>query len=318
MLKYSTPLRRLAQVQLHRSPRSMSSSSATPTPKSELPPLPFGAYVRLRDGHSLPQLGFGVYEVSGRACRDAVSCALESGYRLIDSAEWYGNEAECGATIRAFCEASKTPREQVYFTTKLMSSSTYAHARAAIDASLRKAGVEIDLYLLHSPYPSKGARLESWRALVDAQRAGLVRSIGVSNWGRRHLEELKAAFPDGPMPSVNQIDVHPFMTRAAEVAYNAAQGIAVEAWGPLARGERMQHPRLLEVAKKHGKTAAQVLVRWSLQHGYICIPKSVKRARIEENRDVFDFTLDEGDMRRLDELDEYLVTDWDPIGDSSV
>ena len=288
-------------------------SSAT-----HLPKLPFGDYITLNDGHALSRLGFGVYEVSGRQCVTAVKTALETGYRLIDSAEWYGNESECGSAIRSYCDATGLPRDHVYYTTKLMSSSTYDHARAALRRSREASGIEIDLYLIHSPYPGKQARLETWRALVDAQREGEVKSIGVSNWGQRHIDELQAAFPQGPLPAVNQIDLHPFMTRTAEVAHNRTRGIALEAWGPLARGEKMTHPTLVGVAKKYNKTVAQVLVKWSLQHDYICIPKSVNPGRIRENCDVFDFELSQEDMSGLDALDEYYVTDWDPIGDRRV
>ncbi|BFZ58148.1 hypothetical protein PYCC9005_005208 [Savitreella phatthalungensis] len=269
--------------------------------------------VRLRDGRFMPQLGLGVYECSDSACERSVRAALEAGYRLIDSAEWYGNEGACGKGVRG----SGVPREDVFYTSKLMSLRGYDATFKALQKSLTAFGTDyLDLYLLHSPYPDARARAECWRALVDAQAKGLVRSIGVSNWGRRHLEEL--SLTSEVVPAVNQIDLHPWMTREDEVKYNRENGIVLEAWGPLARGERMDDPVLGQIALAHNKTPAQVLIRWSLQHGYVCIPKSVKPARIMENIAVFDFTLSDEEMTRLDGLDEYLVTDWDPIGDSRV
>ena len=288
--------------------------------------LPFGELIRLSDGHQIPQLGFGVYEMSGRECLRCVKDALSAGYRSIDSAEWYGNEVETGRAMRDFMESSRgtVVRSDLYYTSKLQSNGTYEHAARAIRKSVEACGLGyIDLYLLHSPYPDKKSRLESWRACEDAQEAGLVRSIGVSNFGVRHLKELMQHEGSGGtrsrrMPVVNQIDVHPFMTRSAEVDFCREQGIAVEAWGPLVRGERMRDATLLEIARARGKTVAQCLLRWSIQRGFICIPKSVKVDRIRENCKIFDFELSEGEMRRMDGLDEYLVTDWDPIGDSRV
>ena len=277
--------------------------------------LPFGNRIALRDGHSIPQLGFGVYEMSGRQCKDAVRHALESGYRSIDSAEWYGNEQETGEAILEFLAKESLDRSDIFYTSKLRRNSSYDQAQKAIRNSVKACGLGyIDLYLLHSPYPDAHSRSESWRACEEAVDAGLVRSIGVSNFGTRHLQELMTH----ELPVINQIDIHPFMTRNADVAFCEKHGIKVEAWGPLARGERMDDPTLLAIAKKYGKSVAQCMLRWSLQRGFICIPKSVNPVRMKENRDVFDFRLSDKDMEIMTQLDEYFVTDWDPIGDVHV
>lgn len=268
--------------------------------------LPFGKTIVLSNGRTIPQLGFGVYEISGAQCKRAVTQALEAGYRHIDSADWYGNESACGQAIRDFISASngKVAREDIYFTSKLKSNSTTDHARKAIQKSVDVSGLGyLDLYLVHGPYPDKRSRLASWTAL----EAGVLKSIGVSNYGRRHLQELMDSKPKY-LPAVNQIDVHPCMTRDEEVAFNESHGIKVEAWGPLARAERMNDPKLLDIAQSKGKTAAQVLIRWSLQRGFICIPKSITPSRIKENTNVFDFELSVNDMEQLNGLDEYLVS----------
>lgn len=273
-------------------------------------PLSFDSRISLRDGKSIPQLGFGVYEISGSQCRSAVKRALQAGIRHIDSAEWYGNELECGQAIREFIAASdgRVKREDVFYTSKLMTNSSLSHARKSIQKSLEVADLGyIDLYLLHSPYPDKTARLASWTACEEARKAGLIRSIGVSNFGERHLQELIDSQIDH-MPVVNQIDVHPFMTRSKEVAFNQKHDIKVEAWGPLARAERMEDPTLVEMARRKGKSVAQIMIRWSLQMGFICIPKSTNPARIKANTDVYDFTLTEEEMQQMNSLDEYLVS----------
>ena len=159
--------------------------------------------------------------------------------------------------------------------------------------------------------------MASWQAIEEAIDEGLIKSAGVSNYGVRHLEELYATSPKHPV-TVNQLDLHPFMQRKEDVAYNKQHGIVLEAWGPLARAMRFNNPVLKRVSEKHKKSPAQVLLRWSIQNGYVPLPKSVKRERLESNKDIFDFELQQSDMDDLNKLDEYLVTDWDPIGDESV
>lgn len=211
-----------------------------------------------------------------------------------------------------------TPRSDIFYTTKLQrNSAKEGQTSSAIKKSLQTCGLEyLDMYLIHSPYPNARARLQSWKEMEGAVQTGLVKNIGVSNYAVRHIEELLAACRIAPV--VNQIDIHPFMTRSREVEYNHSKGILLEAWGPLVRGERMDNKMLVGVAQKYGKTPAQILVRWSLQRGFICIPKSVRASRIKENCDVYGFELEAGEVEALTGLDEYLVTDWDPIGDESV
>jgi len=169
----------------------------------------------------------------------------------------------------------------------------------------------IDLFLLHSPYGGKRARLESWRAVEDAIHDGEVKIGGVSNYGVKHLQELIASQPR-IMPAVNQIEVHPFNTRTDIVNFCQEHGIVIEAYAPLVRARRMKHPTIVALSKKYSCTPAQLLIRWSLQHGYVALPKSVKKERIVENSKADGFHIEEGDMKTMDGLDEYLVTDWDP------
>ncbi|ORY84778.1 putative aldo-keto reductase [Protomyces lactucae-debilis] len=270
--------------------------------------------VTLNNGLSMPRLGFGVYMVSGQQCRQNVLEALEAGYRHIDSAEWYGNESECGDSIRA----SGIPRQDIFYTSKLMHNTNFERGCKDIRKSIEACGLGyIDLYLLHGPYPNKQARLDAWRALEDGVESGLIKSIGVSNFGERHLREL---FDSNPKikPVVNQIDLHPFMTRTSLVQFCKEHDIVLQAWGPLARAERWQDPTLQSIAKEYERSPAQVLLRWSLQHGYVPLPKSTHVERIKSNAQLWDFELSDATMAELDGLDEYLVTDWDPIGDKSV
>lgn len=267
----------------------------------------FSPTVTLRSGVAMPVLGLGVYQSRpGRETRDAVAHALEVGYRHIDTARFYSNEADVGTAI----ERSGLSREDVFVTTKLANPDHgYDSARRALDRSLLQLGSEyVDLYLVH--WPVAGLRKDSWRALVEAKKAGKARAIGVSNYTIRHLEEL--ASTSDVLPDVNQVELSPFLYQRALIEHCQALGIVVEAYSPLTQGRRLGHPAIVETAAKHGKTAAQVMIRWALQHQLVVIPKSVKRARIEENADVFDFELDRDDLALLDGLNEDLHTCWDP------
>ncbi|KAH7101360.1 Aldo/keto reductase [Auriculariales sp. MPI-PUGE-AT-0066] len=262
-------------------------------------------------------LALACVESLGAECYQSVKWALEEGYRHIDTAEWYENEAECGRAIRDWLAENPTAKRQdIFYTTKLMVNIDYDHALVAMNASVDISGLGyVDLYLIHGPQPTKEARLASWKACQEGVRLGWVRSIGVSNFGNHHFNEILEA--GGPAPcTVNQIDLHPFMRREALVQHQRSHGVLLEAWGPLARGKRMNHPVILEVAKKHNKTAAQVFLRWGLQQGYSVIPKSVKHERIVENKGCFGWQLDKDDLAKLDVLDEHLVTDWDPSDDA--
>ncbi len=265
--------------------------------------------VELRDAARMPVLGLGVWQTpSGRACREAVGAALELGYRLLDTATLYGNESDVGAAVRA----SGIPREEVFVTTKLWNDDQgYEPALRAFERSERNLGLgPIDLYLVHWPVP--GRRLESWRALRTLRKEGRVRSIGVSNFTVAHLEELLAASDE--VPVVDQVEFSPFLFQRELLAYCRAHRIQLEAYAPLTRGRRLDDPAVERIASAHGRTAAQVVLRWGLEHGVVVIPKSSRRERIAENARLFDFELTPHEMRTLDGLDAAFRTTWDPSG----
>jgi len=261
----------------------------------------------LNSGARIPQVGLGVWQTpSGATTRQAVAAALDAGYRHVDTARIYGNETDVGAAIRE----STVAREQIFVTTKLWNADQgYDRALQAFDASLKRLGLEyVDLYLLH--WPVAGKRLDSWRALERLHEEGRARSIGVSNFLVRHLEELLASART--VPAVNQIELTPFLQRRDTRALCARHGIVVEAYSPLTHGQRLDHPVLEQVARRAGRSVAQVLLRWGVQHGLVVLPKSTNPARIAENGALFDFALDGGAMQALDGLEEGLVTGWDP------
>lgn len=263
----------------------------------------------LNNGAPIPRLGLGVFRTApGAETRDAVRWALEAGYRHIDTARLYGNEKDVGAALRE----SGLPRREVFIVTKLRNADQgYGETKRAFGASLRDLGLDyVDLYLMH--WPVERLRLESWRAMEGLVADGTARAIGVSNFMERHLEELLAH--SSIVPAVDQVELSPFLRQAGLVAYCRDHGIQVEAYSPLTRGVKLGEPALVAVAERHGKTAAQVLIRWALQHDLVVIPKSARRERVLENADVFDFALDERDMATLDALDEGLHVAWDPSG----
>ena len=260
--------------------------------------------------HGIPALGLGVWQTpSGKPAYNAVLHALKSGYRHIDTAAMYQNEKDVGRAIHD----SGVPREDVFITTKLWNSDQGTSTTTkAFNNSLTNLGVSyIDLYLIHSPLPGKQKRQESWREMIALQQQGLIRHIGVSNFGIHHLQEFLEEFPDHP-PVINQIEVHPFLTRDALCSFCSDHGILVEAYSPLARAKKPDDPVLTSIAKAHGVSWAQVMIRWSLQKGYVVIPKSVKPARIDENKQVFQFELTKEEIQQLDDLNENLITAWDP------
>lgn len=269
--------------------------------------LTLGSTVDLRGGVRMPVLGLGVWQAApGDETRRAVLAALRVGYRLVDTARAYRNEEDVGAAIRE----SGVPRSELFVTTKLWNSDHgYDAALRACDGSLRRLGLEqLDLYLVH--WPVEGLRHDTWRAMERLRRDGMARAVGVSNYTVRHLEELLAR--GGEVPAVNQVELHPFLTQRALLDRCRALGVHVQAYGPLVRGHRMDDPTVRRVAGRHGRTPAQVLIRWGLQHGLSSIPKSVHEERIRENADVFGFELDAADMAALDALDEGYRTSWDP------
>ncbi len=268
--------------------------------------LSLDSSVTLLGGIKMPVLGLGTAGASGRVGVAAVLEALNSGYRLIDTASRYGNEREVGLAVRK----SNVPREDVFITTKVAGSEQgYASTLKACEGSLRRLGLDhIDLYLIH--WPGSRKRLETWRAMEKLLEVGKARAIGVSNFMNHHVEELRAASPG--LPVVNQIELSPFLQQRDVVAYCRGMGILVEAYSPLTRGRRLDNPTVERIATQHQRTPAQVLLRWSLQHGFVAIPKSVRSRRIRENANVFDFTLGQEDMGALDRLDQGMHFDWDP------
>jgi len=265
--------------------------------------------IALATGAQIPQIGLGVYQSpNGAPTRNAVTAALELGYRHVDTARIYGNEADVGAAVRA----SSVPRGDVFVTTKLWNDDHgYDQALRALDASLGRLGLDyVDLYLVHWPVP--GRRRDSWRALERAFADGKARAIGVSNYLVPHLRELLGEAK--VKPHVNQIELTPFLQRRDTCTLCKQHDIVVEAYSPLTRGERFDDPVLRDVARATQRTPAQVLLRWGIQHGHVILPKSVTRSRIAENAALFDFALDAAQMARLDGLEQGLTTGWDPDG----
>lgn len=265
------------------------------------------ARLPLNVGTSIPQVGLGVWQTPrGEVTRRAVRTALQLGYRHVDTARIYGNEADVGAGLRA----SGVPRAEVFVTTKLWNDDQgYDSTLRAFDASLDRLGLDyVDLYLLH--WPVAGKRLDSWKALERLHSEKRARAIGVSNFMSRHLDELMTSAT--VLPAVNQIEVSPFLQQRETRAFCRRQGIVVEAYSPLTRGQRLDHPVVMATAARARRSAAQVLLRWALQHGLVVLPKSSHEARIRENAALFDFTLDAEAMTALDACEEGLVTGWDP------
>lgn len=263
----------------------------------------------LRTKRKIPQIGLGVYKTQpGPDTMTAVSAALEVGYRHIDTAAIYNNEADVGEAI----SASGLERSEVFVTTKLWNDDHgYDNTLRAFDRSLAQLGLTyVDLYLIHWPVPI--LRLETWRALERLTLDGRVRDIGVSNYMARHIDEVLDYAP--VVPAVNQIELSPYLyrTRLDTVERCRQHNIVIEAYSPLTKGRKLEDPVLAEIGRVHGKTPAQVLIRWAIQHSFVVLPKSVNPARIQANYDVFDFELTEDHMRRLNDLDEGLVTGWDP------
>lgn len=255
--------------------------------------------VTLNNGVEMPMEGFGVFQIPDAAqCEQAVSEALRAGYRLIDTAAAYGNEEAVGAAIRK----SGIPREQLFVTTKLwVQDYGYENAKLAFARSLDKLGLDyLDLYLLHQPLSDYYG---AWRALEELYQAGRVRAIGVCNFYPERLADL--CLNATVIPAVNQIECHPFFQRKNDMETLREFGVQIEAWGPLAEGQKdiFHNPILSEIAARHGKTVAQVILRWQIQRGVVVIPKSVHRERIAENMDIWDFALTEQDMARIAAMD---------------
>lgn len=254
----------------------------------------------LNDGHTAPQLGFGVFQIPDAETADAVAHALQTGYRSIDTASIYGNERG----VRQGMERSGVARSDIFLTTKLWNAHQgYDETLHACDESMKRLGVDyLDMYLIHWPTPKKDRYVDTWKAFLRLREEGRVRSIGVSNFQPEHLERIIGE--TGVVPVVNQIELHPDFAQRELVAVNAKHGIVTEAWSPLGQGgELLKHPILVRIGEKHGKTAAQVVLRWHVQLGHMVIPKSVTPERIAANIDVFDFELSADEMKAIDGLD---------------
>ena len=258
---------------------------------------------KLNNGIEVPYLGLGVYQTPpGETTVRAVSYALKVGYRHIDTAELYGNETEVGLALRE----SGIKREDVFITTKVWNSHQgYDSTVRACQGSLGRLGLSyVDLYLIH--WPVQGLGNETWRAMVWLLDQGKVRAIGVSNYSIKNLKEVLNA--SDIVPAVNQVEFHPFLYQEELLRFCKKTNIQLEAYSPLTRGKRLNHPNLVKVANKHGKTPAQVLIRWGLQHDVVELPKSIHVDRIQENSRVFDFSLDTKDMELLNSMNENFHT----------
>jgi 2,5-diketo-D-gluconate reductase A len=257
--------------------------------------------IQLNDGNEIPQLGFGVFQIDESDTVEAVTCALEVGYRHIDTAEMYGNEREVGEAIRR----SGLDRYEVFVTSKLNNSLHEPdEARRAFEGTLEALGFDyLDLFLIHWPLPTLygGDFVSTWKTMEEFKADGRSRSIGVSNFQVDHLDRLAAE--TGTVPAVNQIELHPYFQNREVRAYDEEHGIATEAWAPIAKGEVMNDATIRDIAERVGRTPAQVVLRWHIQHGNIVFPKSVTPERIRENFQIFDFELDADDVERIDGLD---------------
>jgi len=272
---------------------------------------------RMNSGYDIPLLGYGVYQTSANACEEVVGLAFDAGYRHVDSAAAYRNEAPCGKAILK----SGIKREDIFFTSKIPARTlNYENTKAQVEKTLKETGLTyIDLMLIHAPYGGREARKGAWKALVEAHNEGKIRSLGISNYGVHHLDEMEEYMKElesegkgkGGVISVGQWEIHPWLARKDIVEWCQKRGVVVEAYSPLVRGERLEEKVLQPIMKKYGKTAAQVLLRWSLQKGLVPLPKSVTPSRIEENAALYDFELTPEEMKTL-ETDEYSPCCWDP------
>ncbi len=257
--------------------------------------------ITLNNGVEIPQLGFGVYQVKPDETKQATLQAFEVGYRHIDTAQMYGNEAQVGEAVRE----SGLDRADVFITSKL-NNGFHAHddALAAFDSSLERMGLEhLDLFLIHWPLPAIDVDyISTWGALEEIYASGRARSIGVSNF---HPSHLRRVLQEGTVvPAVNQVEIHPYLTNEDVRAANTEHGVATEAWSPIAQGLVLDDPVITSIADAHGKTAAQVVLRWHVQRGDIVFPKSVTPERVKENFEIFDFELAEADMGLISALDK--------------
>ncbi|WP_027146344.1 aldo/keto reductase [Mesorhizobium sp. WSM3626] len=255
--------------------------------------------ITLNDGAAIPALGLGVWQVDHDITAQVVGWAIEAGYRLIDTAQGYQNEEGVGEAIRA----AGVPASELFITSKLRNGAHQRDAALrAFDDTMQKLGVEqLDLFLIHWPVPSQDKYIEAWKTLVELKQAGRIKSIGVSNFNPDHLERIIGE--TGVTPVVNQVELHPRFQQRALREFHARHDIHTESWSPLGSGRLLSDPTISGIARKHGKSAAQTMIRWHLQQGLIVIPKSVRQDRIAANFDVFDFELDAQDLETIGGMD---------------
>lgn len=259
--------------------------------------------VTLHNGVAMPGLGLGVFKVEeGPTVVQAVKAAIANGYRSIDTAAIYGNEQTVGQGIREALAEKGLSREDIFVTSKVWNSDLgYEATLAAYETSLQKLGLEyLDLYLIH--WPVKGKYKDAWRALEHLYEAGKVKAIGVSNFQIHHLQDVMTDAKIKPM--INQVELHPRLTQKELLSFTREHGIQLEAWSPLMQGELLDNEVLKEIGAKYGKSVAQVILRWDVQHGIVTIPKSIKEHRIVENASIFDFELSPAEMKQIDALNE--------------
>ncbi|QOG06228.1 aldo/keto reductase [Aureimonas sp. OT7] len=255
--------------------------------------------LELNDGTQLPALGFGTYKLNGRAGVDTIVRAMRNGYGLLDSAFNYENEGAVGAAVKA----SGLARDTIRVTSKLPGRRhRYAEARATVEESLFRTGLDhLDIYLIHWPNPKTGLYVEAWQALVDAQKAGLVRTIGVCNFLPEHIERIVAE--TGVVPAINQVELHPYFPQAEQLAFDRSKGIVTQAWSPLGRAnDIIRNETIGEIARRHGRSIPQIILRWQVQQGAVPLPKATSDERQVENRSVFDFELSRSDMDTIASL----------------
>lgn len=255
--------------------------------------------IRLNDGSAIPQIGLGVWQVDPAITAKVVRWGIEAGYRLIDTAEGYQNEEGVGQAIRS----AGVPRSELFITSKLRNGAHQRDAALrAFDETMSKLGIEqIDLFLIHWPVPSQDRYVEAWKTLIELRQSGRIKSIGVSNFNQDHLERIIGE--TGVTPTVNQIELHPRFQRRDKREFHDRHNIRIESWSPLGSGRLLSDPTLESIARKHGKSVAQTIVRWHLQEGVIVIPKSIHQDRIAANFDVFDFELEAKDLELIRGMD---------------
>ncbi len=253
--------------------------------------------IHLSDGRSIPHLGFGVWQVSPDVIVPTLLIAFEVGYRSIDTAALYGNEEGVGEAIRS----SGISRDQFYVTTKVW-NDRHGEVRKAFEESLNKLQLDyVDLYLIHWPAPSRDRYVQAWETILELQKEGLTRSVGVSNFNANHLSRIVEE--TGIKPVLNQIELHPLFPQRELRAYHAEHGIVTESWSPLGKGRLHDHPVLVKIGAKYGKSYAQVLLRWQVQQSIVVIPRTVTQGRVKENAEIFDFALDADDMIQIAALE---------------